>query len=385
MFLAELKVRSEKKNSKAKESDSQTTMPSTQAMPTSSPRAFLSDILTSGKIERSQQGGTEFAHSVTPRTPRLEMVQAKDHPRFHSYFKMFKIGLPIEQIEHRSLKEGVDISLIDFSQPNKMIPYKQELKPILDIDSIPIHKHAELAKYYRMLKMGIPKQGVMNKMTEEGFDSAVLDRDPNELVSTTTSYKLKSMDEKKVMEGNRNGQQGSLLISIDSTNNNTNVQSTNKPNNLKRRKKLFWQAITANDEVLRRGHSYTSTKGDLMVTGVLWKPHRNMMELLLPKQFSALFLQDVSNMKKTPSVVQHNARSNRNARMGGDNKALVSIYDSKRAQNICIALSRYKGSLCELREKILHVDCHDLSTNQLISLRDRFECLLWYCFIMLHV
>ena len=43
------------------------------------------------------------------------------------------------------------------------------------------------------------------QVTEEGIDSAVLDRDPNELVSTTTSFKLKSMDEKKMMEGNRMG------------------------------------------------------------------------------------------------------------------------------------------------------------------------------------
>ena len=51
----------------------------------------------------------------------------------------------------------------------------------------------------------------------------MLDRDPNELVSTTTSFKLKIMDEKKMMEGNRMGNRGPFFLR---QHNNTNFLPT---------------------------------------------------------------------------------------------------------------------------------------------------------------
>ena len=44
---------------------------------------------------------------------------------------------------------------------------------------MPIKEMPEYAKYFKMLKMGLPKGAVQNKMMKDDLDPAVLDLDPN--------------------------------------------------------------------------------------------------------------------------------------------------------------------------------------------------------------
>jgi hypothetical protein len=41
------------------------------------------------------------------------MVMAKDHPDYSKYFKMVKVGLPIEAVKHKMHKEGFDPAVLD--------------------------------------------------------------------------------------------------------------------------------------------------------------------------------------------------------------------------------------------------------------------------------
>ena len=51
----------------------------------------------------------------------------------------------------------------------------------------PLKDDPKYSKYFRMLKMGLPKGAVAQAMTKDGLDAAVLDMDPNKPVARNSS------------------------------------------------------------------------------------------------------------------------------------------------------------------------------------------------------
>jgi len=67
--------------------------------------------------------------------------------------------------------EGLDPGILDMD-PNGPPPGAEPTGP-------PLKDDPKYAKYFKMLKMHLPKQAVMNKMQAEGLDPGILDMDPN--------------------------------------------------------------------------------------------------------------------------------------------------------------------------------------------------------------
>ena len=49
-------------------------------------------------------------------------------------------------------------------------------------DMVPLAEHSKLGKYFRMLRMGLPRLAVLSAMRVDGVEESLLDRDPAELV-----------------------------------------------------------------------------------------------------------------------------------------------------------------------------------------------------------
>ena len=47
---------------------------------------------------------------------------------------------------------------------------------------VPLAEHSRYAKYFRMLRVGLPRTAVLSRMRVDGVDERLLDRDPAELV-----------------------------------------------------------------------------------------------------------------------------------------------------------------------------------------------------------
>ncbi|KAJ8611740.1 hypothetical protein CTAYLR_009513 [Chrysophaeum taylorii] len=105
-------------------------------------------------------------------------VKLKDDPKYAKYFKMLKMHLPRPAVEAKMKAEGVDPSVLDMNPEEPMPEAKKNDPPKLGDDP-------KYAKYFKMLKMHLPRPAVEAKMKAEGVDPSVLDMDPNGPVPST--------------------------------------------------------------------------------------------------------------------------------------------------------------------------------------------------------
>jgi hypothetical protein len=91
----------------------------------------------------------------------------KDDPKYDRFFKMLKVGMPLEVVKHAMTRDGVDPSVMD-GDHNKPAGYGS---------GVPLKDDPKYEKYFKMLKMGLPMGAVQNAMERDGLDSSVMARD----------------------------------------------------------------------------------------------------------------------------------------------------------------------------------------------------------------
>jgi len=127
--------------------------------------------------------------SLSDKKPASEVkegpkIAAQDHPVYSKYFKMLKVGLPKEAVKAKMKLEGADPSVLDMN-PTDMIAMEKDNSP--GEPKIALQDHPQLSKYFKMMKVGLAKETVKAKMQQEGLDPSYLDRDPTELVPVDLS------------------------------------------------------------------------------------------------------------------------------------------------------------------------------------------------------
>ena len=126
-------------------------------------------------------GGAGAAGAAAAAPP----VAVKDDPRFVKYFKMLRMHLPRIAVENKMKAEGVDVAILDLD-PEKPAPASLDGPANLNGQQSPapeavlLKDDPKFAKYFKMLKMHLPKEAVAAKMKAEGADASVLDLDPDQ-------------------------------------------------------------------------------------------------------------------------------------------------------------------------------------------------------------
>jgi hypothetical protein len=241
-----------------------------------------------------------------------KLVAASEHPKYVKYFKMLKSGVPLEAIQAKMKVEGVDPSVLE-KNPTDMIPLNDEVEEDTG-PTVKVSEHPSYSKYFKMLKVGLPPDAVKMKMKSEGVDPSYLDKNPDDLVPISDSKK-----------------EGKVAASVA-------VAAKPKP----RKKKLHWKAVDVSK----------------MTENSLWADEDDEMEILLDEEeFNKLFVE---------SAVEESKQSNKPIKE--PKKQKVVLIDMKRAQNGSIALARIKFPHNEMKSKVLNMDDHGLTTDQLKSM-----------------
>ena len=101
----------------------------------------------------------------------------KDDPAYAPYFKMLKVGLPKPVVAQKMKKDGLDPAVLDMD-PDRPVPKADAAA----VPGLPLKDDPTYAPYFKMLKVRMPKQAVANKMVKDGLDPKVLDMDPEQPV-----------------------------------------------------------------------------------------------------------------------------------------------------------------------------------------------------------
>lgn len=103
----------------------------------------------------------------------------KDHPTYAKYFKMLKVGLPPPVVKHKMQSEDVDPAILDMD-PNKPLPAAPGLDPEAEAAyQAQLKEYNEKhGKYLQMVKVGLPPAVVEHKMRMDGVDPSWLNGPP---------------------------------------------------------------------------------------------------------------------------------------------------------------------------------------------------------------
>ena len=235
-------------------------------------------------------------------------VPIKEMPEYAKYFKMLKMGLPKGAVQNKMMKDDLDPAVLDLD-PNR---------PLLPVKDMP-----EFAKYFKMLKMGLPKGAVKHKMLRDNLNADVLDMDPNK-----------------------------PLLRMGSADGGKPTVRRKSPPKLpkKRRKKLHWTAVA--DDAIEDDSVWATAAAELGGDGEL--DLQDLDDLFTKERESP------RNKKKAATSAPGSARK----------AARVQLLDGKRAMNMAIALSRIKLSNAEVKHALLMCDASKLELDQVQSLRD---------------
>jgi hypothetical protein len=192
---------------------------------------------------------------------KLEMVKLSNHPVYCKYFKMLKVGLPIDVLKVKMIQEGIDANYLD-KDPNeliilnddnvedkeirqikkdidkkiekneeneeiilkekieiqndstKLINNSKEIVTVTSIEKkiekkdeyieikkeemVKVSDHPVYSKYFKMRKVGLPNDIVKAKMTQERLDVSYLDKDPNEFIPLIEKKIEKKNEDKEI-------------------------------------------------------------------------------------------------------------------------------------------------------------------------------------------
>ncbi|GMF20416.1 unnamed protein product [Phytophthora fragariaefolia] len=315
--------------------------------------------------------GTSTAKDQTP---------LKDHPTYQKYFKMLKVGLPPPVVKHKMQSENVDPAVLDMD-PNKPLPespapaldkeaeaaYQAQLKEY----------EAKHGKYLQMVKVGLPPAVVEHKMRMDGVDPAWLKGppqrpEPKPAAGSDITEEERAAHRKKYHKyfqmlrmGLPRGavEQKMRMAGLDPAELNgprqaaTPAQEPKKT--LKRkdsiRKKLHWEG---KKHRTRRDSLWGSDAVEEVKEAVqISEESRAMLE--------KLFVKDLTDSKKRNASAKSDG-----AAASKKKKAMVQLIDMKKSQNIAITLARVKLSFPELKREILAMNPSVLSTSQVRSLMD---------------
>jgi hypothetical protein len=216
----------------------------------------------------------------------------KDDPEYAKYFKMIKCGLPLDAVKNALTRDGKDPAIMDLD-PEKSL--KAQCNGLTGDTGVPLQDDPEYQKYFRMLRMGLPVDAVKNALSRDGKNPAVLDMDPTKSLVVQDKGGLR------------------------------NPSPTRKKKRV-RRKKIYWNPIDPTK--LKEDSMWNIVRGSFSMGKLNYDQ----------KEFEDLFTESADT--KTPPKKEATK----------EQKKLVQVIDPKRSMNGGIVLSRLKIDYVKLAE-----------------------------------
>jgi hypothetical protein len=112
----------------------------------------------------------------------------KDDPEYAKFFKMIKMGLPMGAVKNALQKEDKDPSIMDLD-PEKSLKSQtggsgSNGREVKVDDGPPLKDDPEYAKYFKMVKMGLPAGAIKNAIERDGKDASIMDLDPSKSIAS---------------------------------------------------------------------------------------------------------------------------------------------------------------------------------------------------------
>ncbi|KAL3945643.1 MAG: hypothetical protein SGBAC_000299 [Bacillariaceae sp.] len=134
--------------------------------------------------QRSREAGDQPPGQVEETVESL--IPLKDDPEYAKYFKMLKLGMPLAQVEHAMKRDEKDPLVLKLN-PERSLEEQIPEQPEIHAEDVALREDPEYEKYFKMLKMGLPKGAVKNALIKDGKDPSIIDLDPKKSLGSQLS------------------------------------------------------------------------------------------------------------------------------------------------------------------------------------------------------
>ncbi|KAL4176693.1 hypothetical protein KRP22_001634 [Phytophthora ramorum] len=310
-----------------------------------------SEGLDANLLETPDKLVDEDGKEVVGGAPAVKGVPVKEHEKFAKFFKLMKMGMPLPHIKLKVASEGLDGDLLD--TPDKLVDEDgKEIKTNVG-KTVKASEHPSYVKYFKLLKMGMPRPQMELKMTAESLDPKVLDT-PDAMIPVDLSAPAPKAPAKPVVTGPPKPKLRNLYWEAVKSEETTGT---------------IWETFAKEEEGKKRAEEPAAPAGPPSVADLFAsrakaqkpKPAAPEKDVVLDKyvdQLSDIFV------NKPPKAKESEAKKPTKRRA----PTRVALIDAKRANNIGIMLARFRLPYYKLRNAVLVVDKELLSVERVTSL-----------------
>lgn len=306
-------------------------------------------------------GNTPSVGNAKALTDTKAGTLVKDDEQYAKFFKLLKMGMPAEQVKLKMSASGLDSDLLDTPDALLLGQCSATSPTLTSNKMLSVKEDPAYEKFFKLVKMGMPLEQVKMKMNAVGLNADLLDTpdvpSPNQTSSGTKGGLLAGMlPPKKAVPTGVSALQTSLTSKLNQkpvSNNQEESQlpkkETVKPNVELR--PLFWTRVPVNVVSSTVWMKLDDSHAELDVDEMEWMFRKNPADTL--KKLDE---------KKTEKVLTQPKE--------------VLLFDPKRQQNVSIAIARFKMSSEDIKKAIYSLDSQKLGSevlNVLISISPTLE------------
>ncbi|KAG3022538.1 hypothetical protein PC121_g10333 [Phytophthora cactorum] len=271
-------------------------------------------------------------------------IPVKEHEKFAKFFKLMKMGMPLPHIKLKVASEGLDGDLLD--TPDKLVDEDGKEIKAGSGKKVKASEHPSYVKYFKLLKMGMPRPQLELKMNAESLDPKVLDT-PDELIPEDLSTVAPKAPTKPVVTGPPKPKLRNLYWEAVKSEETTGTiwESFAKDEDKKNKTEEAGGPPSVADLFAARGKAQKP------------KPKKDVLDKFVD-QLSDIFV------NKPPKAKESEAKKPTKRRA----PTRVALIDAKRANNIGIMLARFRLPYYKLRNAVLLVDKELLSVERVSAL-----------------
>mmetsp|Transcript_7959 Transcript_7959/g.27842 ORF Transcript_7959/g.27842 Transcript_7959/m.27842 type:complete len:1349 (-) Transcript_7959:196-4242(-) len=143
------------------------------------PRAAVAARMVGDGLDPSILEGGEAAPA--PVVQLAVEAAIKDDAKYVKYFKMLRMHIPKAAVQMQMTQAGLDPQILDADPEAAADAVLAAFKPVEKKAEGPaLRDDPKYSKYFKMLAMHVPKMAVAARMTGDGLDASILDVDPAE-------------------------------------------------------------------------------------------------------------------------------------------------------------------------------------------------------------
>ncbi|CAI5723718.1 unnamed protein product [Peronospora effusa] len=329
----------------------------------------------------------ENGKKVEAATEQPKGIPVKDHEKFVKFFKLLKMGMPMDHVKSKLSSEGLDANLLE--TPDKLVDKdgKEMKDEVPVVKAIPVKEHDKFAKFFKLIKMGMPLAHIKLKAVSEGLDGDLLDT-PDKLVDgdgkeikmgmprpqLELRMSAESLDP-KVLD-TPDAMISEVLSAATASKAPAKLVVTGPPK--PKLRNLYWEAVKNEETAGTIWESFVEEEkkkndvaapagppsvGDLFaVRSKAQKPtptapKKDVLDKFVD-QLSDIFANKPAKAKESETKKPMRRRA----------PTRVALIDAKRANNIGIMLARFRLPYYKLRNAVLLVDKELLSVERVSSL-----------------